>query len=230
MLGTICRLGKVLNATILVINARLTIDTDDNPLLTVWIGRKAYIYCHDATTATDLMEKRAEIYSSRPKMIVMGDLRGSTGKDQVALEYNDQWRLHRKLMHTAVGVQAIKGHRPAQSYEGKLLLRDLLMNGKEFESAIERYSVSVVSIVGWGKLCCLVDCGCSNLFVAGRRIDRMNDPVARAALKFMESVDMILPGIYMAETIPELVKLPRWIYALPSNISTVSKDIFSYVG
>lgn len=41
-------------------------------------------------TKQDLMEKRAEIYSDRPYMAVMGELRGSVGVDQVVLGYNNR--------------------------------------------------------------------------------------------------------------------------------------------
>ncbi len=70
-------------------------------LLTIWIGRTPNIFCNDAWSASDLMEKRANIYSSRPEMVVMGDVTGLTGKNQVILKYNDHWRMQRKMMVSA---------------------------------------------------------------------------------------------------------------------------------
>jgi len=54
-------------------------------------------------------------------------------------------------MHTAVGVQAVRGHRHVQGNEAKLLLRDFLQTPDNYVNSIERYSVSVVSVVGWGR-------------------------------------------------------------------------------
>lgn len=71
----------------------------------------------------------------------------------------------------------------------------------DFVQAVERYSCSVVSIIGWG-----------------RRIDRMNDYVAQCALGFMEAVDYIVPGQFIMEAIPFLSSLPGWLYPLPSKI------------
>ncbi len=67
-------------------------------LLTIWIGRSPYIIVNDAWSASDLMEKRANIHSSRPNQVVMGDVCGLAGRNQVLLKYNDHWRMQRKLM------------------------------------------------------------------------------------------------------------------------------------
>ncbi len=69
----------------------------DNPMLTIWLGRKPVIILNDCWTASDLMEKRAALYSSRPRMIAMGDLINSTEYNQTSMVYGDRWRLHRKL-------------------------------------------------------------------------------------------------------------------------------------
>jgi hypothetical protein len=71
---------------------------NNNGLLTIWIGRTPTIICNDAWTASDLMEKRSRIYSSRPHYVVFGDLTGQSSTNQVLLPYNDHWRLQRKIM------------------------------------------------------------------------------------------------------------------------------------
>lgn len=70
----------------------------DNPMITVWSGHRPYILCHDAWTISDLLEKRAHLYSSRPRMYAMGDMISATDTNQVCLVYGDKWRLHRRLM------------------------------------------------------------------------------------------------------------------------------------
>lgn len=110
-----------------------------------------------------------------------------------------------------VGSQAVRGHRQFQANEAKLLINDLMNDPDDFVMSIERYSVSVVSIIGWG-----------------RRIATKNDYVAQQALKMMEGVDLIIPGQFMVETIPELTKLPSWIYALPSAMNAGSKLFQKY--
>lgn len=69
----------------------------DNPMITIWLGSRPVIVLNDAWTASDLLEKRADIYSSRPRFVAMGELTGSATTNQATLVYGDQWRLHRKL-------------------------------------------------------------------------------------------------------------------------------------
>jgi hypothetical protein len=68
----------------------------NDPLITVWIGRAPSIFVNDAWTASDLMEKRANIYSSRPRHVVLGEILGNQ-KNQTLQEYGDSWRIHRRL-------------------------------------------------------------------------------------------------------------------------------------
>lgn len=67
------------------------------PLTTIWNGSRPVIVCNDAWSISDLFEKRASIYSSRPRMVMMGDSLNTSDSNQVCLKYNDQWRLHRRL-------------------------------------------------------------------------------------------------------------------------------------
>ncbi|KAE8421101.1 cytochrome P450 [Aspergillus pseudocaelatus] len=146
------------------------------------------------------LDKRSHIYSSRPRMVMLGDSRNATHRDQAVLPYGDIWRHHRRLTHNAVGSQAVRAHRPIQDNEIKVLLRDLLQQPEHFVKAIERYSVSVVSCVGFG-----------------RRVNKMDDIVAQMALKFMEGVDLAIPGQFLMESLPLLLQLPRLVYPLASR-------------
>ncbi|PVH77057.1 cytochrome P450 [Cadophora sp. DSE1049] len=183
----------------------------DNPLTTLWIGRHPRIIVQDAWTASELMEKKSELLSSRPRLVVMGDLIGTTKTNQTTLEYGDRWRVHRKLMHTVVGTQAVRNYHTFQADESKLLTRDLLLEPSDYVMSIERYSISITSIIGWG-----------------RRIAQKNDYVAQQALALMDGVNFVIPGLYILEALPWLAHLPSWIYALPSQLRETSKILFRY--
>jgi cytochrome P450 len=111
----------------------------------------------------------------------------------------------------AVGSQAVRKYRTFQAHESAILVRDLLLEPHDVELSIERYSVSVTSIVGWG-----------------RRVDRKNDYVAQQALKLMEAVNFVVPGIYLMEAIPWLIRLPAWLYALPSQMQLGASILSRY--
>ncbi|CAK7202868.1 hypothetical protein SEUCBS139899_005595 [Sporothrix eucalyptigena] len=180
-------------------------------MLTIWIGRHPRIILSDAWVASDLLEKRSDIFSSRPRLTVMGDAINTTTTNQTVLPYGDRWRVHRKLMHAAVGSQAIRNYRTFQADESKLLVRDLMVDPADFELAIERYSVSTTSIIGWG-----------------RRINSKNDHVAQQALKMMEAVNFVVPGVFLMEAIPAMLHLPAWLYSLPSAMRMGSAVIARY--
>lgn len=76
-------------------------------LITIWIGRTPTVICNDAWCASDLMDKRSNIYSSRPHYVVFGDLTGQSDTNQVLLPYNDHWRLQRRVM---VGILSLMPH------------------------------------------------------------------------------------------------------------------------
>lgn len=70
----------------------------NSPMFTLWIGRYPRIILNDAWVASDLLEKRSDIFSSRPRLIAMGDAINATHTNQTTMIYGDRWRLHRKLM------------------------------------------------------------------------------------------------------------------------------------
>lgn len=113
-----------------------------------------------------------------------------------------------------MGSQAIRPHRQVQANESKILMRDLLNKPDDYVLSVERYSCSVVSVIGWG-----------------RRIDKINDYVAQMALKAMEGVDLIIPGLFIVESIPLLAKLPNWLgwlYSLPGATFNLAKHMQRY--
>ena len=84
----------------------------------------------------------------------------------------------------------------------------------DFVMSIERYSCSIVSTIGWG-----------------RRIDKINDYVAQMALKAMEGVDLIIPGLFLVESVPILNRLPAWlswIYPMPRQTFKFAQHLQRY--
>jgi cytochrome P450 len=102
----------------------------------------------------------------------------------------------------AFGSQAIRPYRTFQADESRILMRDLLSDPANFAHHFERYAGSLVSILGWG-----------------RRIDRRDDYILKFGLKMMDDITMMqVPGQFWLEAIPELQYLPRWLYALPTQL------------
>ncbi|KAK3402352.1 cytochrome P450 [Sordaria brevicollis] len=175
------------------------------PIITFWIGRNPTIWLNDAWTAHALLEKRAQIYASRPRMVVFGEL-GTGQNNLVTMRIlsdtdRDHWRVHRKLMHLGVGIQSVRGYREIQNNESKIVALDLLREPKEYVKHLERYATSVVSIIAFG-----------------RRVKRWDDPIITEVIALMQlAADLNVPGRrwpMLLETFPFLARLPRRLWPL----------------
>ncbi|KAK0629409.1 cytochrome P450 [Bombardia bombarda] len=172
------------------------------PLITFWIGRNPTIWINDAWCAHEIFEKKAQIYASRPRMVVFGEL-GTGQSNLVTMRIlnnadRDHWRIHRKLMHLGVGVQSVRGYREIQNNESKVVALDLLRAPDEYVKHLERYATSVVSIIAFG-----------------RRVASYNDPIITEVIALMQlAADLNVPGKsfpMLLETFPILAKFPRFM-------------------
>ncbi|KAK8050101.1 hypothetical protein PG994_011831 [Apiospora phragmitis] len=170
------------------------------PLITIWIGRNPTIWVCDAWAASDLFEKKAGIYSSRPRMVVFAEL--GAGQSNFLNMYTttpaqrERWRAHRKLMHHGVGVQAVRRYRALQNDESRLVARALLADPAGYVAHFERYATSVVSIIAFG-----------------RRVETSADPIITEVIAAMHvAADLNVPGKsfpMLMETFPVLARFPN---------------------
>ncbi|KAL1898491.1 hypothetical protein Sste5346_003394 [Sporothrix stenoceras] len=171
------------------------------PLITFWIGRNPTVWINDAWCAHEILEKKAQIYASRPRMVVFGEL--GTGQSNLVTmrvrnnEEREHWRVHRKLMHLGVGIQAVRRYRDVQNNESKVVALDFLREPTEYVKHLERYATSVVSVLAFG-----------------RRVANYNDPIITEVIALMHlAADLNVPGKsfpMLLETFPILAKFPRW--------------------
>ena len=168
-----------------------------SPVITFWIGRNPTVWLNDAWSASDLLDKRASTFSSRPRMVVFGDL-GFGQESLVSMKYGERFRVHRKLTHMGIGIQQVRNYSSLQSNENKIVLCDLLHSPSHFVAHLERYAASVVSIIGFG-----------------RRIQTPEDPIITEVIALMQhAAELNVPGKsfpMLMETFPILAKFPNWM-------------------
>lgn len=109
------------------------------------------------------------------------------------------------------GSHTVRNYKPFHGDEGKILTHELLTDPDDFVMSFERYAVSIVSIIGWG-----------------RRIARKNDYVCQRALDTMAVVNYVIPGWCIVDSLPWTQYLPAWIYPFPSITRTVSRGLQKY--
>lgn len=162
------------------------------PIFTLWIGRRPTVIVSDPEIAVDLLEKRSNKYSSRPRFVTMGEIYWDMASILVQ-PYGKHWSIRRKLLHTALTPKALQLYKPVQTAEASRLCHQLLANPQDFEALIDRFTSSIVFCVSYG-----------------RRIDSLTSPVIRQRLDFMQYASSLnVPGAYMVESFPFLKYMPN---------------------
>lgn len=162
------------------------------PIFTIWIGRKPTIVVSDPNIAVELMEKRSIKYSSRPRMVAMGEILWDNASILVQ-PYGKEWSVRRKLLHQALTPRALKLYEPVQTAEASRLCCQLLESPRNWEKLLERFTSSIVFCVAYGH-----------------RIDSLNAEVIRQRFQFMHvAASLNVPGKYLVESFPILKHVPE---------------------
>jgi len=161
------------------------------PIFTVWIGRRPTIIISDPNIAAELMEKRSIKYSSRPRMVAMGEILWDNASILVQ-PYGKEWSVRRKLLHQALTPRALRVYEPVQTAEASRLCCQLLESPENWEKLLERFTSSIVFCVAYGH-----------------RIDSLNAEVIRQRFQFMHvAASLNVPGKYLVESFPILKHIP----------------------
>ncbi len=177
------------------------------PMFTLWIGRRPTIIISDPEIAVDLLEKRSNKYSSRPRFVVMGEIYNDMAGILVQ-PYGKGWSIRRKLLHTALTPRALRHYLPVQTAEASRLCYALLAAPQEFEALLDRFTSSIVFSVSYGH-----------------RIDSLQSPVIRQRFKYMQYMASLnVPGAFLAESIPILKYMPNFLAPWKADVQRVGRE------
>src|SRR3569833_777015 len=96
--------------------------------------RNPTVWNNDAWCAHEIFEKKAQLYASRPRMVVFGEL--GTGQSNLVTmrtrtpAEQEQKRKHHKKKQQGVGVQAVRIFRDVQNIESRVVALDFLHDPK----------------------------------------------------------------------------------------------------
>jgi cytochrome P450 len=177
------------------------------PIFTIWIGRKPTIVISDPNIAVELMEKRSTKYSSRPRMVAMGEILWDNASILVQ-PYGKEWSVRRKLLHQALTPKALRLYKPVQTAEASRLCVQLLESPAEWEKLLERFTSSIVFCVAYGH-----------------RIDSLNAHVIHQRFKFMHvAASLNVPGKYLVESFPILKHIPDTLAPWKAEIKSRGRE------
>jgi cytochrome P450 len=177
------------------------------PIFTIWIGRKPTIVISDPNIAAELMEKRSAKYSSRPRMVAMGEILWD-GASILVQPYGKEWSVRRKLLHQALTPKALRLYKPVQEAEASRLCCQLLQSPDNWEKLLERFTSSIVFCVAYGH-----------------RIDSLNAEVIHQRFKFMHvAASLNVPGKYLVESFPILKHVPDVVAPWKADIKAHGRE------
>ncbi|KAA1470664.1 cytochrome P450 [Dentipellis sp. KUC8613] len=162
------------------------------PIIMLWLGWTPVLVLQSYQIANDLLNKRGEIYSSRPRSIVGQEILADNMRI-LGMPYGDKWRKMRKVQYSGLNERYAIKYREFQSLESAVLIQELCGNPSLFSLHFQRFATSVVFAISYGK-----------------RVVSMDDPVvkdSRAAANAFAST--LIPGRFIVESWPFLLWLPR---------------------
>ncbi|KAL3461172.1 cytochrome P450 [Aspergillus heterothallicus] len=165
------------------------------PLSSVTIFGQTILILNDARVAFDLLERRSNIYSSRPQMVFAGELVG--WEHILAMQtYSDTFRAYRRAMHRVLGTKnVISQFNELQDVEVRRFLLRVRENPGDLVQHIRTETGAVILKIAYGY----------NIDPHGR------DPLVALANESLEKFSIAgTPGAWLVDTVPFLRYLPAW--------------------
>ncbi|KAJ3552130.1 hypothetical protein NM688_g4319 [Phlebia brevispora] len=161
------------------------------PVSSFFLGKTPVIVLNKAQVAWDLLEKRGEIYSSRPRQIMAHEIL-SGGMRGLSSPYEKYWRAWRKVQNTGMSGRASLTYREHQTLESCVLLRRLLEDTSRYLEHLQLFAASIVLSISYGRRATSLD----------------NDIVQQNRDSIIAFQRANLPGQFLVDTWPILLWLP----------------------
>ncbi|KAH7884352.1 cytochrome P450 [Phlebopus sp. FC_14] len=152
------------------------------------------IVINSEKVAKALLDRRSKIYSDRPD-VPLNQLFG-LGFNTVFMRYGDRWRLHRRLFHQALRLDAVPNYRPMQQRKSHSLLLNLLQEPESCFQHLHTYSSSVV-------MSAMYD------YETAPKDDGMVDVIDKALKLAVAEIRPEVAALF--SVFPSLLSLPSWV-------------------
>ena len=147
------------------------------------------------TTAKDLLDKRSNIYSSRPHLTMGNDV-VSKGNRSLLLPYGPQYRRHQRIQGGMLSLRLSAQYTRFQDLESKQLMYELLSTTPEaWMDHFHRYSSSLIFALAYGKR-------------MPRGDEKEIQNIEQVMNNFLYSARV---GTWIVDAIPALNKLPKFL-------------------
>jgi cytochrome P450 len=118
------------------------------PVISVRFGGSTVIVIGDPNIAHDLLDKRANIYSDRPRMVMAGELL-TKGMHMLLRRFDGRYLLHQRLQAPLLSPRASSTYIPLQDMESKFTLVRFL-DSNDYRGQYERFAASLIYGLAYG--------------------------------------------------------------------------------
>lgn len=140
---------------------------------TIRIGPTNVVYLNTSRAVTDLLEKRAPIYASRPSRPMTQDI-ASGGVRMLFMGHTDRWRNQRKIMHNILNSsQAETKFVKYQELESKQLVYGYLKDPEHWYRVNQHFSNSIIMSLVFGRRAGLDDAILTKMLTQMMEIGRL---------------------------------------------------------
>ncbi|KZP23279.1 cytochrome P450, partial [Athelia psychrophila] len=143
---------------------------------------------------TDLLDKRSNIYSSRPRFVMLVELM-EWYSNFIISPYGNHWRAHRRLFHSEFNIRGVSWHHPKQMHAAHGLLVRLLDHPDQWHEHFRHQIGATILDIAYGIKALPKD-----------------DPLIKLAENQVAiTAPMAVPGRFLVETVPILKYIPAWV-------------------
>ncbi|KAJ6024768.1 cytochrome protein [Penicillium herquei] len=129
------------------------------PVVGLKLGLKKLILIGTYDAARELLDRRGAIYSSRPRVVVAGEI-ANRGNHTALIPYGPKWKLHNRVHSVLMNPRMVQNYQDLQDIESRQLVHDLLSGTvSDFGEHLHRYSSSLLFALAYGKRLLNADAG-----------------------------------------------------------------------
>ncbi|KAJ3572739.1 hypothetical protein NP233_g2891 [Leucocoprinus birnbaumii] len=123
------------------------------PVMYLRIFKREFIVLDSLKAITDLYEHRSSRYSTRPRLVMAGELCGKEDTAILFMKYGAKWRQTRALVHGWMNQRNLENYSPVQVLAAHRLLSNLLDKPEDFSEHLRTSVGSVILKLTYGIEC-----------------------------------------------------------------------------
>ncbi|KAF9522294.1 cytochrome P450 [Crepidotus variabilis] len=165
----------------------------ETDILYLNVAGQAMIVLDTAQVASDLLDKRSSIYSSRPRFPMLNELSGGTFNTGT-MKYG--MRQHRQLFHQYFGPNSPSNYKPHVTRAARNLLNKVLDDPQKLKEHLRYMAGDVIMSI------------CYGLDVSSERGSSYLKVVEKGVQSIIEAG---VPGRFLVDALPILKYIPEWV-------------------